>query len=51
LLKERLITLASQAPAELQKSVPELEYVRDGDLAKLVSEVRSGLIAQLADAE
>lgn len=51
MLKERLITLASQAPAELQKSVPELEYVRDGDLAKLVSEVRSGLIAQLADAE
>ncbi|WP_244815251.1 DNA repair exonuclease [Caballeronia sp. Lep1P3] len=51
MLKERLITLATQAPSELQKSVPELEYVREGDLAKLVADVRSGLIAQLADAE
>ncbi|MDR5743856.1 DNA repair exonuclease [Caballeronia sp. LZ029] len=51
MLKERLIALASQAPSELQKSVPELEYVRNGELAKLVGEVRSGLIAQLADAE
>ncbi|SAL73989.1 metallophosphoesterase [Caballeronia peredens] len=51
MLKEKLIALALQAPAELQKSVPELEHVRNGELAKLVSEVRSGLIAQLADAE
>jgi DNA repair exonuclease SbcCD nuclease subunit len=51
MLKERLIALASQAPSELQKSVPELEHVRNGELAKLVSDVRSGLIAQLADAE
>ena len=42
---------AIMAPSELQKSVPELEYVRNGELAKLVGEVRSGLIAQLADAE
>jgi DNA repair protein SbcD/Mre11 len=51
MLKEKLIALASQAPSELQKSVPELEHVRNGDLAMLVAEVRSGLIAQLADAE
>ncbi|MDR5758058.1 DNA repair exonuclease [Caballeronia sp. LZ035] len=51
MLKERLIVLATQAPSELQKSVPELEQVRNGELAALVSEVRSGLIAQLADAE
>jgi hypothetical protein len=51
MLKERLIALASQAPSELQKSVPELEHVRNGELAKLVAEVRSGLIAQLSDAE
>ncbi|SAK72384.1 metallophosphoesterase [Caballeronia calidae] len=51
MLKERLFALASQAPSELQKSVPELDHVRNGELAKLVSEVRSGLIAQLADAE
>ena len=51
MLKERLIALASQAPSELQKSVPELEHVRNGELARLVGEVRSGLIAQLADAE
>ncbi|SAK96342.1 metallophosphoesterase [Caballeronia hypogeia] len=51
MLKDKLITLASQAPSELQKSVPELEHVRNGELAKLVSDVRSGLIAQLADAE
>ena len=51
MLKERLIALASQAPSELQKSVPELEHVRNGELEKLVGEVRSGLIAQLADAE
>ncbi|WP_250509469.1 DNA repair exonuclease [Caballeronia sp. GACF4] len=51
MLKERLIGLASQAPGELQKSVPELEYVRNDDLARIVAEVRSGLIAQLADAE
>jgi DNA repair exonuclease SbcCD nuclease subunit len=51
MLKDRLITLATQAPSDLQKSVPELDYVRDGELAKLVSEARAGLIAQLADAE
>ncbi|MDR5820904.1 DNA repair exonuclease [Caballeronia sp. LZ043] len=51
MLKERLIVLATQAPSELQKAVPELEQVRNGELAALVSEVRSGLIAQLADAE
>ncbi|SAK87696.1 metallophosphoesterase [Caballeronia temeraria] len=51
MLKDRLIALASQAPSELQKSVPELEHVRNGELAKLVAEVRSGLIAQLSDAE
>ncbi|KDR31326.1 MULTISPECIES: DNA repair exonuclease [Caballeronia] len=51
MLKERLIALASQAPSELQKSVPELERVRNGEIAKLVAEVRSGLIAQLSDAE
>ncbi|SAK57100.1 metallophosphoesterase [Caballeronia glebae] len=50
MLKERLIALASQAPSELQKCVPELEHVRNGELAKLVAEVRSGLIAQLSDA-
>ena len=51
MLKERLVALASQAPSELQKSVPELEHVRNGELARLVGEVRSGLIAQLSDAE
>jgi DNA repair exonuclease SbcCD nuclease subunit len=51
MLKERLVALASQAPSELQKSVPELEHVRNGALARLVGEVRSGLIAQLSDAE
>jgi DNA repair exonuclease SbcCD nuclease subunit len=51
MLKERLVALASQAPSELQKSVPELEHVRNGELARLVDEVRSGLIAQLSDAE
>ncbi|MCE4543834.1 MULTISPECIES: DNA repair exonuclease [unclassified Caballeronia] len=51
MLKDKLIALASQAPSELQKFVPELEHVRNGELAKLVGDVRSGLIAQLADAE
>lgn len=51
MLKERLTALASQAPSEFQKSVPELEHVRNGELARLVGEVRSGLIAQLANAE
>ncbi|SAL55422.1 metallophosphoesterase [Caballeronia turbans] len=51
MLKERLIALAAQAPSELHKSVPELEHVRNGELARLVGEVRSGLIAQLSDAE
>ena len=51
MLRERLIALAAQAPSELHKSVPELEQVRNGELARLVGEVRSGLIAQLSDAE
>jgi len=51
MLKERLIALAAQAPSELHRSVPELEHVRNGELARLVGEVRSGLIAQLSDAE
>ncbi|SAK72509.1 metallophosphoesterase [Caballeronia fortuita] len=51
MLKEKLIALAAQAPGELHKSVPELEHVRNGELAALVAQVRSGLIAQLSDAE
>ncbi|OUL86638.1 metallophosphoesterase family protein [Paraburkholderia hospita] len=50
MLKERLIGLATHSPHELQEMVPALFDVRNGDLAGLVREVRSGLVEQVAKA-
>lgn len=51
MLKERLITLVTQSPHELQEMVPALSSVRNDELPVLVREVRSGLVEQLARAE
>ncbi|HYD95295.1 MAG TPA: DNA repair exonuclease [Noviherbaspirillum sp.] len=50
-LKGDLMALVSKAPLELQNAVPYFRDIRNGDLAALVSEVRPGLMAQLAAME
>lgn len=50
-LKDDLMTLVSKAPLELQNAVPTFKDIRSGDLAGLVSEVRPGLVSQLARME
>ncbi|MFL9906813.1 metallophosphoesterase family protein [Paraburkholderia sp. RL17-337-BIB-A] len=51
ILRDRLITLVTQSPHELQDMVPALSHVRNDELSVLVREVRSGLVEQLAKAE
>jgi len=45
------LMLASKAPPELQAVVPYFEEIRSGDLARLVREVRPGLLSHLAREE
>jgi DNA repair protein SbcD/Mre11 len=51
LLKDRLITLATQSPHELHEMVPAFANVRDDGLPELVRGVRQGLVEQLTKAE
>jgi exonuclease SbcD len=51
MLRERLITLVTQSPHELQEMVPALSHVRNDELSVLVREVRSGLVEHLVKAE
>lgn len=50
-LKNDLMSLVSKAPLELQNAVPCFKDIRNGDLGRLVSEVRPGLVSQLARME
>lgn len=50
-LKGDLMALVSKAPLELQSAVPYFKDIRNGDLAGLVSEIRPGLVSQLARME
>lgn len=50
-LRDDLLMLASKAPPELQAVVPYFEEIRSGDLARLVREVRPGLLSHLAREE
>jgi len=50
-LKDDLMALVSKAPLELQNAVPYFKDIRSGDLAALVSEIRPGLVSQLARME
>lgn len=50
-LKDDLMALVSKAPLELQNAVPYFRDIRSGDLAGLVSEIRPGLVSQLARME
>ena len=50
-LKGDLMALVSKAPLELQSAVPYFKDIRNGDLVGLVSEIRPGLVSQLARME
>lgn len=50
-LKGDLMALVSKAPLELQNAVSLFKDIRNGELAGLVSEIRPGLVAQLARME
>jgi DNA repair exonuclease SbcCD nuclease subunit len=50
-LRDDLLMLVSKAPPELQDAVPYFEEIRSGDLARLVREVRPGLLTHLAREE
>lgn len=50
-LKNDLMSLVSKAPLELQNAVPCFKDIRNGDLGRIVSEVRPGLVSQLARME
>lgn len=50
-LKEDLLGLVTKAPPELQAAVPYFEEIRSGDLARLVREVRPGLLSHLTREE
>lgn len=50
-LRDDLLTLVTKAPHELQAAVPYFEEIRSGDLARLVREVRPGLLSHLAREE
>jgi DNA repair protein SbcD/Mre11 len=50
-LKDDLMGLVSKAPLELQHAVPYFKDIRNGELSALVSEVRPGLVSQLARME
>lgn len=50
-LQEDLLPLVTKAPIELQSSVVYFNDIRSGNLARLVEDVRPGLIAHLARAE
>ncbi len=51
ILQEELLPLVNKAPLELQSSVPYFGDIRVGDVAGLVREARSGLLAYLANVE
>lgn len=48
-LQSDLLGLASKVPIELLMSIPYFQNIRSGDLAALVSEIRPGLVSQLAN--
>ena len=50
-LKDDLLMLVTKAPPELHAAVPYFEEIRSGDLARLVREVRPGLLSHLAREE
>ncbi len=50
-LQEELLPLVNKAPLELHSSVPYFGEIRAGDVAGLVREARSGLLAYLATLE
>ena len=50
-LKDDLLMLVTKAPPELQAAVPYFEEIRSGNLARLVREVRPGLLSHLAREE
>ena len=50
-LREDLLMLVTKAPLELQATIPYFEEIRSGDLARLVRDVRPGLISHLAREE
>jgi DNA repair exonuclease SbcCD nuclease subunit len=50
-LKDDLLMLVTRAPPELRAAVPYFEEIRSGDLARLVREVRPGLLSHLAREE
>ena len=51
LLTEELRLLADKVPLELLHALPELQAIRDGELAGLVRAVTPGLLAHLASAD
>ena len=50
-LQQELLNLVNKAPLELQTAVPQFKAIRNGDLAGLIGEVRSGLVSHLAKVE
>ena len=50
-LQSDLLGLVNKAPLELHTSVPSFSAIREGKLAELISDVRSGLVSHLAKVE
>ena len=50
-LRDDLLALVTRTPPELQAAVPYFDEIRSGDLARLVREVRPGLLSHLAREE
>lgn len=50
-LRDDLLMLVTKAPLELQATIPYFEEIRSGDLARLVRDVRPGLVSHLAREE
>ena len=50
-LQSDLLVLVNKAPLELHTSVPSFSAIREGELAELISDVRSGLVSHLAKVE